>query len=275
LARDVGRRIAVARVSQAAAAMSYFALFSLFPLLLVLVAAGGYVLASEEAYRLVVDLVSGAFPASVALIETNVQRVIRLRGPVGILSLLTLVWSASSFFFSLTTNVERAWPQASNRSIAQRRLVAIGMVVSLAGLMAASLLANALLAALPEAPYIGDLSVFGASVWGGISQFMPWILTFLMYLSLYRWIPSATVTWRAAMWGAGLATVLWHLAGTAFVLYLGSGLARYELVYGSLGALVVLMLWIYITCWLTLAGAHLSAAISQRGRGDTGTSTAG
>jgi membrane protein len=265
LVREVALRIGAARASDAAATMSYYALFSLFPLLLVLVAVGGYLLESETAYDLVVAIAGSVFPASRSLIEGTIERVIQLRGPVGLLGGLTLVWSASGFFSSLTYNIERAWPLASSRSILQRRLVALAMVVTLALLMIASILANALLEVLPRDPLIGRASALGIPLWEGVSSLMPWLLTFLMYLSLYRWLPNTRVTWRGAAWGAGVATVLWQAAGAVFLWYLESGLVHYELVYGSLGALVVLMLWIYISCWLTLAGAHLSAAISQRG----------
>jgi membrane protein len=267
LLRDVGLRIGAARVSDAAATMSYYALFSLFPLLLILVAVGGYLLERGQAYDLVVAIAGTVFPASRSLIESTIERVIQLRGPVGLLGGLTLLWSASGFFSSLTYNVERAWPLASTRSVVQRRLVALAMVVTLALLMIASILANAFLEVLPSDPLIGRASAFGMPLWEGISNLMPWLLTFLMYLSLYRWLPNTRVTWRGAAWGAGVATVLWQGAGSAFLWYLESGLVHYELVYGSLGALVVLMLWIYIGSWLTLAGAHLSAAISQYGEG--------
>jgi len=80
---------------------------------------------------------------------------------------------------------------------------------------------------------------------------------------MYRWLPNARVPWEGALWGAAVATGLWQLAGSGFLWYLGSGLARYELVYGSIGAVVVLLLWIYLAGWVTLAGAHLSAAIGQ------------
>ncbi len=265
LLRDVVRRASGAHVSEAAATMAYYAFFSLFPLLVVLVVAGSFVLEAERAFGAVVGMVGQALPGSRELIEQNVHQVIRLRGPVGLVGILTLVWSASSFFSLLSDNIERAWPDGSARSAIRRRLLALAMVVGMAVLMALSLLANAVLQRLPAADFVGRLAALGRPLGASFSRVLPWGLSFMMFLSLYRWLPNRRVPWRAALWGAGSVTLLWLVAGQAFVWYLGSGLARYELVYGSIGAVIVLLLWIYLTSFVTLAGAHLTAAICDRG----------
>jgi membrane protein len=61
-----------------------------------------------------------------------------------------------------------------------------------------------------------------------------------------------------------LASLAWELAKQAFAWYLSSGFAKYDLVYGSLGAVVALMFWIYIGSWIVFFGAHLSAVIAGR-----------
>ncbi len=264
IGKDVVRRLARARVSEAAASLAYYALLSLFPLLLILVVAGSFVLESDRALHLVVESVGGVLPGSRGLIEENVQRVIKLRGPVGLLGLITLIWSASSFFSILTHNIERAWVESSTRSAIHRRLVALAMVIGLAVLMALSLTANALLEGVRQGTAGGAAGPTGLGLWTTLSSAAPWLLTFLMFLSLYRWLPSVRVAWRGAIGGAAATTALWQLAGRGFLWYLESGLARYELVYGSIGAVVVLLLWVYVAGWVTLAGAHLSAAIGRR-----------
>jgi len=88
------------------------------------------------------------------------------------------------------------------------------------------------------------------------------LFAFLTFLSLYRWIPNTKVEWKGVLWGAGVAAILWQIAASVFAWYMGSGFARYEWVYGSLGAVGVLMLWIYLSSWITLGGAHLRTVIS-------------
>jgi len=84
----------------------------------------------------------------------------------------------------------------------------------------------------------------------------------LMLLGLYRWVPSALVRWPEATVGALVATGAMEVTTRGFSWYLRSGLARYELIYGSLGAVVALLLWIYLNSLILLFGAHLSAAVA-------------
>jgi membrane protein len=98
----------------------------------------------------------------------------------------------------------------------------------------------------------------------------PRVFTFFALWGLYRWVPNTEVKWSEALWGASVATLAWEIATNGFTWYLSSGIVQYELLYGSLGAIVALMLWIYIISLITLFGAHLSAAIARQTRIDKG-----
>jgi membrane protein len=170
--RETFQRFNEARASEAAAGMAYYALFSLFPLLLALVAAGSFFLESERAYREVVDLVTQAIPVSRGLIERNIRRVLELRGTVGIVGLIGLLWSATGVFTILANHINRAWPEAEMRSFLEKRLVALGMVGALAGLLVLSLFSTAVLNLLPrlQVPLWGGLSVYETPLWAIISK---------------------------------------------------------------------------------------------------------
>ena len=105
-----------ARASQAAASLAYYAFFSIFPLLLVLITAGSYFLNSQQVYQAVTQLVQEAIPVSTQLITENLNQVLKARGAVGILGLLTLLWSASGVFTNLAYNINLAWPDAPRRN---------------------------------------------------------------------------------------------------------------------------------------------------------------
>jgi membrane protein len=100
-------------------------------------------------------------------------------------------------------------------------------------------------------------------MWAIGSTLVPWLFVFLLFLSLYRWVPNEHVSWSAAFWAALVVAAAWQIGARAFAWYVGSGLARYQLVYGSLGAIVALMAWIYLGSWLTFFGAHLGAALTR------------
>jgi membrane protein len=88
-------------------------------------------------------------------------------------------------------------------------------------------------------------------------------MIFLVFLTLYRWIPTLRVGWRSTFWGALLASLAWKAVTAGFSWYLGSSFGQYQLVYGSLGAIVAFLFLIYIISMITLFGAHLSAAIES------------
>jgi membrane protein len=255
-----------ARGSEAAAGMAYYALFSLFPLLLALVAAGSYLLDRQQVFQEVVNLVSNAFPISQNLIEENLQQVLALRGAVGLIGLGVALWSASGAFTILTRNINRAWTEAPPRGFVENRLVALGMVGSLAILLVLSLLTSTALNVLSrlQVPLIDLQSLYNTPLWTALSDLVPWFFIFLLFLALYRWVPNAEVGWAAAFWAALVVALAWEIVANAFAWYVSSGLARYRIVYGSLGAVVALMFWIYLSSWIIIFGAHLSAAVARR-----------
>jgi membrane protein len=255
-----------ARAAQAAASLAYYAIFSLFPLLLALVAAGSFILESEQVYQTVIETVTEALPNSEELIKRNVDQVLKLRGPVGLIGLVSLLWSGTGVFAVLAYNINQAWPRAGSRNLLEKRLIALGMVVVLVILLTLSIASTAATSLLPrlDVPLWGGLSVYDTPLWSIVSGAIPWLFTFLLFVSLYRWIPNTEVKWSQAFWGALVATLGWEIATQAFTWYLTSGTARYQLVYGSLGTVVALMFWIYLSSLITLFGAHVSAALASR-----------
>jgi membrane protein len=251
--------------AEGAASMAFFAIFSLFPMLLLLVAVGSLVLQSHEAEQKVFELVSRAFPISRAPIERNLRRVLELRGAVGAVGLISLLWSASGFFSTLAYHLNRAWPLAIVRSFFKVRLVTIAIVTGLAGLLGLSLVGDIVLHLLLQyIPSWGKVPVIETLLRKHLSDLVPFLLRFLIFWGLYAWVPNTKVRWSEALGGALVAVVGVQATTAALTWYIGSGLARYELVYGSLGAIVALMLWIYFNSLITLFGAHLSAAIAQQ-----------
>jgi membrane protein len=97
--------------------------------------------------------------------------------------------------------------------------------------------------------------------WPILSSLIPWVASFVLFLALYRWVPNTSVTWRAAFLGALLASIAWQIATEGFSWYLGSGFARYEAIYGSLGGIVAVLVWVYRSNILAIFGAHIAAAV--------------
>lgn len=254
------------RGAEASASLAYYALFSIFPLTFILVAILGFVLSSDEAYRQAVDFVLTIFPFSGDLIERNLTEVAKSRGALGIIGILGAVWSASGFFNTLARNVNQAWPTAKMRGLVHNRLIALGMIGALFLLLVLSLISTTLINLLPGfiARLGGDPTFLKSVEWRTLLRVAPAFFTFLMFTGLYLWVPNKVVRWRVVFTGSVVVTVLWELAKHVFTLYLGSGLVRYQIVYGSLSTLIVLMVWIYLSSLITLFGAHLIASLDLR-----------
>lgn len=250
---------------QAAAAAAYYALFSLFPLLLVLITLGSVLIENARVQRQVINFAIQTVPVSQDFIRQNMANLLETRGPVGLIGLVGLLWAATGFFDTIAYQINLAWETSEGRNFLKRRLVALAIVGGLALLLIVSILSTAVL------DLVGRLNLPITALlpidpgWlEGYSRLLPIVLRFLTFLGLYRWVPNTTVAWRVALWGALVAALGWEASTIAFTWYVGSGLVQYELLYGSLGTVIAMMLWIYLGSLITLFGAHLSVAISRQ-----------
>jgi membrane protein len=250
------------QAAQASASLAYYTLFSIFPLLLVFVAAGSYILDSSQVFDAVTQFVQQALPISTQVINENLRQVLEERGTAGIFSILILLWSASGMFTNLAYNINLAWPRASRRSFLQRRLVGLWMILGLIGLIVLSLILSWITSRLTflDIAYAASSNLILLRL---ISAFGSWLTIFLVFLTLYHWIPTLRVRWSATFWGALIASLAWKAVTAGFSWYLNSSFGQYQLVYGSLGAIVAFLFLIYMISLITLFGAHLSAAIES------------
>ncbi len=244
--------------------MSFYAVFSLFPLLLLLIAVGSKVLETADAQERLLGVVLRLVPVSRELVRQNVMAVVRVRGAVGGIGVVSLIWAATSAFSTLVRNLNRAWPCARARNLLGERLLALAMVVCLVGLVLLYLVAKALVV-FPEDWGLAQRAA--ATALGLVPSEAALSVFILVVLTLlYRWLPRTKVLWREALAGAAACSLSLWFATTLFTRFLASGVVRYNLVYGSLGTLLALLSWVYIASLLVLCGAHLAAAIAAHTR---------
>lgn len=250
------------QAAQASAGLAYYTFFSIFPLMLVFIAGGSYFLDSQQVFSTVTQFIQQALPISRQVINENLEEILAARGTAGIISLFILLWSASGMFTNLAYNINLAWPRAARRNFLQNRLVGLWMIVGLIGLIILSLVLSWLTSRLPFMS-IENATPTTLVLLRLISALGSWLMIFLVFLTLYHSIPTLRVRWSATAWGALLASLAWKAVTAGFSWYLGTGFGQYQLVYGSLGAIVAFLFLIYIISLITLFGAHLSAAIES------------
>jgi membrane protein len=255
-----------ARATEAAAGIAYYTLFSLFPLLLIIAVLGSTVLEIQQVQEQVLTFVKDIIPPAYQLVDENINRIFDSRLSVGIIAVAGLVWASTSVFIILARNIDRAWQEAEPRNFLKWRLVGLAMAGSLlGGLLVLWLVSTTVFGLLTrlDMPLWDSTSFFGTISWKVLNELVPCLLMFVMAFVLYTWAPNTKVKWSEAAWGALFTASGWEISKISFDWYLASGLARHQLIYGSLGSVVALMLWVYLSALIILFGAHLGAAIGR------------
>ena len=261
--KDAIKTFTVTRANQAAASLAYYVIFSLFPLLLVLISAGSFFLSSEQVYLKITQLIQQSIPVSFPWISDNLRQVLEQRGTIGLIGLVTLMWAASGGFTSLAYNINLAWLEAPQRNFFQGRLVALEMIAGISGLFFLSIILDWMFNLLRvfDIPFASLMQV---DFWRWFSSIFSWLTIYLLFFALYYWVPTVNVAGKAAFWSALFASVAWEFSTALFSIYLRSRFARYELLYGSVGALVAFLFLIYILATITLFGAHIASAMDRK-----------
>ncbi|MCI0846687.1 MAG: YihY/virulence factor BrkB family protein [Chloroflexi bacterium] len=245
-----------------AAGVAYYAMFSLFPLLLGFLAISGLVLNSEGLEQKFMDFVTDNLPGSEQIVKENVGQVVRFRGLLGIGAFIGLLWSASAVFGAINRAVNRAWDIRQDRPfyIAKPRQLAMALGVGILFLLSTSATSAIQVFTDPSR----DLGVPGQDFLLGIGlghlalRMVPWAMTLLIFLMVYRFLPDCKTYWRFIWPGAVVASVLFEVAKSLFVWYLNN-IATYDQVYGSLTSVMALLFWIYISALILILGAEISS----------------
>jgi membrane protein len=247
-----------------AAAVAYYTLLSLVPLLIFLISLGVAVLGSfDAAYQGSMFLVRGVVihlsPASMEALRTFVEQAKAFHWP----GLLLLAWTARRIFASLFSALETVFA-VPGRSIARHNLLAFSMVM-VAGAALLLTMAFTMLAATSEGFILrlrasGELRDLGLL----IGRVLPLLVTFLFFFLVYRFVPRRASDGRHAAIGAILATTMWEGAKAAFAYYIRN-VAQYSGVYGTLEGIIVLALWLELSVSIILyCGEVVALLIHQQ-----------
>jgi membrane protein len=240
-----------------AAALAYYLLLSLFPLLLLLISIATPFLASERVVQETVRFAENYFPAAGVELRTILEQVLNARGPATIFAAFGLLWSASGVFDIIQRGLSRAWHDSQSRPVWRQRLVSIAAVMGIGLLFGVSFTASAFL----RTGLRLRLQIGGASI-EVVGLAISVALNFVLFSIVYMFLPFEHVAFRQVWGGALLVSVLWESAKIIFVVYL-LNFARLSLVYGSVGAIIALLLWGYITASILFFGAEMSAVYSS------------
>lgn len=252
------------RGSEASASLAYYAFFSIFPMLLVFIVIGSFFIDRAFVQARLFEILQGVIPGSKVVVIENIDRVLELRGTVTFIALISLIWSATSVFNVFAININRAFPKADNLNFLKGRLRGFMMLFGLGLLMLISFVSSTLIGLLPSINIPINGKVLQETIlWQVFTLSIPLFLNILLFWGIYYLVPTTSVSRPASLIGGLIAGITWQLLNRGFAWYLSSGLSKYRLVYGSLGTVVALLFWIYLTAMILLIGAHLTASIQH------------
>ena len=251
-----------------AASIAYFTFFSLFPLLVGVIAGASLFLDRAEIESRLDHMLADDFPGSADFLRTNIEALIELRGAVGMASVVALLWSASKMFGALSRGMNLALgiPKGHPFYLSKLRYFGMTLVVSLLLFVGVGL--STVLDVVTQL----DFARFGldgtAFAWLGshVASFVSILATVFL---LYTLVPYERPRWREALPASLAATVLFELGKSLFVLYVEKANSL-QAVYGSLTSVIVLLLWLYFSSLVLLFGAELIAVRrEERASADT------
>ncbi len=259
--------------SQMAAAIAYYVLFSLIPLLIFVVSVFGFVARDSDVEERIIDRVVGSMPLDeeegADLVSDTIHGVSRVSGALSVFSILLMAWSASSMFGAIRKSLNVVWHVEVARPVVQQKLVDLAMVAALGVLLTASIAGTAALRTLRELSddALGPLSTNTNVLWTLAPLALPALLSLAVFLFLYRFVPHTSNRLRDVWPGALVATVLFELLKNGFTFYVAK-FNNYDIVYGSLGAVMLFLLWTYLSANILLLGAELAHEYPRVMRGD-------
>jgi len=259
------------KVPRLAAALAYYALFSLAPLLVVAIGIASVFFGRDAARGEVVAQFSTLIGRAGAQAVENLlaSSGSPTRGATAaILGLATLLLGASGVFGELQGALNSIWdvepkPSAGWRTSLRRRFLSFAMVLGCGFLLLVSLLLSAIFAAASR--QLSFASPVAEVAWSSAISLVGLVLPFILFALIFKLVPDAEVEWRDVWVGAFLTAALFALGRFAIGYYLGR--MALDATYGASASLVAVVFWVYYSAQILFSGAELTQVLSRRRAG--------
>lgn len=262
---------------QLAAAISYYVLFALFPLLIFVTGAIGIVLRDsqieQDVIEAIVDFIQTGEGSDRENDITNAVKDISggVSGFLGIVGLVGAAWAGSNMFGIIRRSINHAYDLESHRPFVQQKLIDLALVVGVGFFFLASIAATAFLRAVREFSAdlgpLGDVAEAAGLLWDAGSLLLPLLLSFLAFLVLYWIVPNQALLPRDVWPGAFVAAILFEAGKFGFSIYLET-VGQSNAVFGALGGVAIFLFWVYVSANILLFGAEVASEYPRVRRGN-------
>ncbi|MEO8296032.1 MAG: YihY/virulence factor BrkB family protein [Gemmatimonadota bacterium] len=257
-------------VPRLGAALAYYTLFALAPILIVVIGVAGLLFGQEAARGEVVNQINGligqsgaeAVQSMLAATSKPEQSII-----AAVIGMITFFLGATSAFFALQGSLNSIWNVKGPlnhvvRGYIRGRLLSFGMVMAIGFLLLVSLATSAALAALGH--FMQSRLPAGTALWQAVNSLISFGFTTLLFAMIYKVLPDVELAWRDVWVGAAFTAFFFTIGKLIIGLYLGR--STIGSTYGAAGSVVIIMLWVYYSSQIMLFGAEFTYAyVKQHG----------
>jgi membrane protein len=252
-----------------AAAIAFFFLLSIIPILFIIITIlGSFVQSPEDAEKFIIENLIDRVPEGSRqfildliiqsrMIE-NVKTLLNHSGWVSLISIGSLLWTSSGAFAAIEDAMTTIFG-VKGRNYFVSRLVEMGMVLIIGSLFLTSNIINMIIQSLKESEAV----IFGVDfsnlpyIWGFMTTVMPYVVTVMMFYMIYKILPRTQIYTRAALLGGIVAGVLLELTIYGFAYYV-KNFGSYDVFYGSVAGIVIIIFCIYLASIILLIGAEVT-----------------
>jgi len=259
-----------------AASVAYYGLLSLFPFFLLLFSILASVTSDITRRTAVVSFLLRYFPTQFDFLSAQLDALQQMRFRVGIGGAAALIWAALGVFSAVSSAVNHAWGVEKQRSYLRHKLFSFFMLLAAGLLLATALLLVSAFQIVHATWFATVVERFpGLQLLGSfVVRYAATLLLTVVVGLVYYFVPNAQVRFRDVWPGAILTGLLWHLALEGFSFYVRD-MSRFNLVHGSVAAVIVFLIWIYTSAVVLMYGVEFTAAYARlrRGRADDAPAT--
>ena len=240
--------------------IAYYFLFSIFPLMLILISVSGFILDIPEMEMNLLEFVEERIPIIYEFTETNIEMAVQNRRNVGIIGLIFLLIATTYVFDSIQYALNKIFKSDTHRPFIKQKLFGFLIILMIFTLILLSFLFTGILV------YLADNIFDLLNIGGGLPNLFIQAISiaiglgfnFLIFSLVYYFGTNRTFKFRNIYIGAIVAAVIWEISKQVFIIYLDR-FAAFELTYGSVGSIISFLMWLYISSLILLLGAQINS----------------